>query len=460
MSTCSYKPLFITLLALLLSTSCSPSPSEPNHEVPGTRADAQVADSNEGQEIQALKKPTEDVGSATDSANSAADNPSNAQADEPAQPDSQIQAPQPELAVPNDGQPQDEDANQGSELLPNEADLPEQANTENAANDAAEPGQALPIAQVQVDPNVISDDFTPLSDALRQKLAAIPWDVPPEVLNAVEKENEGGHFPFSDELHPEKFRETIQNMGGTYIGIGTDQSYVYMGWQRPTLAFAVDYDPWVVYIHHAYIAFFDHCEDAACLMAMFDDRLGSSDFLENYYANNSEKKNIIKVFKTVSGNIRRQLGRLAAMKTPNFTNDPETYQYIRTLVKSGRLVTLQANLLGDTALKAIAQTLRETGRTVTTLYTSNAEQYWAYKKAFKENMRSMPFADNALIMRTSATKPINNDYRYSVQPARVFLAWLDDPRGTMVKRVTKSVRPKDENDFPFVYDDAMPDGNE
>ena len=75
-------------------------------------------------------------------------------------------------------------------------------------------------------------------------------------------------------------------------------------------------------------------------------------------------------------------------------------------------------------------------------------------------MRAMPFADNALIMRTSATKPVNNDYRYSVQPARFFLAWLDDPRGTAVKRVTKTVRPKDENDFPFVFDDAMPDSNE
>ncbi|MBO4349462.1 MAG: hypothetical protein J6A01_00760 [Proteobacteria bacterium] len=406
----------------------------------------------EGQAIQALKQPTSDE-SATDDANIAGD-PEKSQPETVAKPDNQPEDTQPELAENFEVPLRNGEADQADAHL-NEGEVPPTA--ENANSDAAEPANEQPAEQA--DPNVISDDLTPLSDALRQKLAAIPWDVPPEVLNAVEKENEGGHFPFSDELHPEKFRETIQNMGGTYIGIGTDQSYVYMGWQRPTLAFAVDYDPWVVYIHHAYIAFFDQCEDSACLMAMFDDRMGSSEFLEKYYENNAEKKNIIKVFKTVSGNIRRQLGRLVAMKTPNFTNDPEIYQYIRTLVKSGRLVTLQANLLGDTALKAIAQTLRETGRTVTTFYTSNAEQYWAYKKAFKENMRAMPFADNALIMRTSATKPINNDYRYSVQPARVFLAWLDDPRGTMVKRVTKSVRPKDEEDFPFVYDDAMPDSN-
>ena len=432
------KTLLVASLALLLSTStsCSPSPSDQNREVSGNSVTAHGSDGSdgsngEGQAIHALMPPAADA--AAVDANAAGD-PEQTHPEPNAQPETQPQDAKPELAV-NPESP-----------LPNEV---KEDDNQGSKPPAAEP-----------DPNLISDDLTPLSEALRSKLASIPWDVPPEVLNAVEKENEGGHFPFSDELHPEKFRDTIQNMGGTYIGIGTDQSYVYMGWQRPTLAFAVDYDPWVVYIHHAYIAFFDQCEDSACLMTMFDDRIGSSEFLEKYYENNSEKKNIVKVFKTVSGSIRRQLGRLAAMKTPNFTNDPETYQYIRTLVKSGRLVTLQANLLGDTALKAIAQTLRDTGRTVTTLYTSNAEQYWGYKKAFKENMRTMPFADNALIMRTSATKPINNDYRYSVQPARVFLAWLDDPRGTMVKRVTKTVRPKDENDFPFVYDDAMPDGNE
>ena len=261
MSAFRYKPFFMVQLALLLSTSCSPSPTEQSHATNESQVDVQELDSSGNREpgVQEHQMPVVDE--------SDKDEVSGVAKAEDVQPDS---------ATESEVQPMEDDGLQVVEPL----DSKEHVQDAKEALDAtAEAVHELQEPQAQLNTNIISDDTSPLSDELRQKLAAIPWDVPPEVLNAVEKENEGGHFPFSDELHPEKFRETIQDMGGTYIGIGTDQSYVYMGWQKPTLAFAVDYDPWVVYIHHAYIAFFDHCEDAACLMAMFDDRVGTSDFL-------------------------------------------------------------------------------------------------------------------------------------------------------------------------------------
>ncbi len=310
----------------------------------------------------------------------------------------------------------------------------------------------------------ISEDLSPLSDAMRAKLASITWDMEPEVLNAVLKENEGGHFPWSDELHPEKFYDSIKNLGGTYIGVGTDQAYVFIGWQRPTLAFAVDYDPWAVYIHHGYLALFDTCEDMTCFRKMLTDRDETYKFLLNeYYADHPDRKQIAKIFKTNAHGLLRQMNRIAKYPYPTFANDQATYDYIRTLVKTGRLRTLQANLLGDTALKSISQTLRETGRTITTLYTSNAEQYWNYNKAFKENMRAIPWADNGVLMRTLATKPMNQDYTYRIMPHKVFLAWLDDSRGTNVKRISQRFRfkPRPEGttepfEVPFILDDIMP----
>ncbi len=310
----------------------------------------------------------------------------------------------------------------------------------------------------------ISDDLSPLSDEIRAQLHSIPWDVEPEVLNAVEKENEGGHFPWSDEKRPDKFYDSIRGIGGTYIGVGTDQAYVYMGWQRPTLAFAVDYDPWIVCIHYGYMALFDTCNDIACFKKMLDDKTGTYKFLYNtYYADHPNRKQIAKIFRANAHGILRRLNRIAQLDVPTFVTDHETYLYIQKLVRSGRLVTMQANLLGQTALKAISQLLKDHGRTVTTFYTSNAEQYWGYNKAFKANMRAIPWAENGMLMRTIATKLANEDYTYRIMPHRVFLAWLDDPRGSNVYKISQSyviqTRPPDSPeppDIPFILDDRMP----
>ena len=339
------------------------------------------------------------------------------------------------------------------------ADTAPNAPTASQTNDGASPAQNL----AQQSPT-IPEDLSPLAEDVRQKLQSIPWDVEPEVLNAVEKENEGGHFPWSDELRPDKFYDSIRGLGGTYIGVGTDQAYVYMGWQRPTLAFAVDYDPWVVCIHYGYIALFDTCDDIACFKKMLDDKTGTFNFLLNtYYATHPNKRQIAKIFRANAHGISRRLNRIAALGVPTFVNDPETYRYIQTLIRSGRLITMQANLLGNTALKAISQTLQENGRTVTTLYTSNAEQYWGYNKAFKANIRAIPWADNGMIMRTIATKMANGDYTYRIMPHQVFLAWLDDPRGTNVYRISQSyvIQQREEGstqppDIPFILDNRLP----
>lgn len=321
-------------------------------------------------------------------------------------------------------------------------------------NDSAElvEENAEPAAEHRI------DSHDPLSDEQNEKLSNIAWDVDPEILNAVEKANEGGHFPFTDELHLDLFEKHISRLGGTYIGVGTDQGYLFVGWQRPTLGLLIDYDPWVVIIHKFYMAFWKICDDAACLHSFFDDEKKGLEWIksENGIAEGLNKALPIEVYKKTNRSIARQLKRLERAKMKSFMNDPETFAFIKNMIQSGRIRTLQANLLGDKAFASIASTLDELGAKVTTLYLSNAEQYWGYSAQFKKNIIDLPVHDNAIILRTSATKPANKDYRYSIQPIRVFKAWLQHPEGKSVRQVTKRVRVKDPEDFPFVIDDFMP----
>lgn len=341
-----------------------------------------------------------------------------------------------------------------SELAPQNAIAP----SETVIADETAENQEIPTEQAKPQENDVFHSIEALPPEYLQKLENITWDVDPEILNAVEQKNEGGHFPFSDEKHLDLFKEHIENLGGTYIGVGTDQGYLFIGWQRPTLAFVIDYDPWVVIIHRIYMTFWKQCDSSECLYQYFYEREKGMEFLKGEIGTSAElnKPLPLKVYKTTQRSIARQLKRLERMNVKTFMNDPESFQYIKTMIQNGRIRTLQANLLGDRAFASISDTLNELGAKVTTLYLSNAEQYWGYSAQFKKNIIGIPAADNALILRTSATYPNNNDYRYSIQPVSVFKAWLQHPDGKTVRQVTKRVKVQDPEDFPFVIDDFLP----
>ncbi len=341
-----------------------------------------------------------------------------------------------------------------TELAPQNAIAP----SEIAIADEATENQEIPTEQAKTKENDVFHSIEALPPEYLQKLENITWDVDPEILNAVEQKNEGGHFPFSDEKHLDLFKEHIENLGGTYIGVGTDQGYLFIGWQRPTLAFVIDYDPWVVIIHRIYMTFWKQCNSSECLYQYFYEREKGMEFLKGEIGTSAElnKPLPLKVYKSTQKSIAKQLKRLERMNVKTFMNDPESFQYIKTMIQNGRIRTLQANLLGDRAFASIASTLNELGAKVTTLYLSNAEQYWGYSTQFKKNIIGIPAADNALILRTSATYPNNNDYRYSIQPVSVFKAWLQHPDGKTVRQVTKRVKVQNPEDFPFVIDDFLP----
>ena len=343
--------------------------------------------------------------------------------------------------------------------IPDDMNVQVQADGVGMVPSADNPGASEPdtnTAEVQETPdqNVNFEDQKTLTDAQKSIIQNITWDVDPEVLNAVKAENEGQHFLRSDERHPELFYDHIKDLGHTYIGIGTDQGYVFVGWQRPTLAFMVDYDPWVIVLHRVYFAFFKECEDAECLLGYFEDRDKGMNYLKEREGLND--KLTLTVYKEAQKGVTHSLRSIRRLKQKTFMNDPETYQYIRQMIFDGRMTTFQANLLGDRAFASIQSALNSIGASVGVLYLSNAENYWAYTNQYKQNMLNLPYSDNAMIIRTIATKPYNADYRYSVQKAEVFKAWLEHPDTKSVKSVVSHTKIKDPEDIPITVDNRMP----
>ncbi|MBQ9396422.1 MAG: hypothetical protein IJU23_13040 [Proteobacteria bacterium] len=296
-----------------------------------------------------------------------------------------------------------------------------------------------------------------LTEEQRKIIQSIKWDEKPEVLYAVEEVNLGQHYLISDEKHHELYRETIENLGGTYMGVGTNQGYLYIGWQRPEFGILFDYDPMVVELHQILLAFIQVCDTSECLSNYIKDEKAGLEWLqgEGGTAAGLNNKHMIGRYKKLRKTLIKAFVRMKDMSEKTMMNDVETYEYIHHLAVGGRLVTVRANLLGKASMKSIADGLNKLNAKVTTLYLSNAEQYWDYTPEFKENMLALPIADNGFVMRTSASYPQNGDYRYSVQPLPVFRAWMERKRCKKVAQMLKKVRIRAE-EFPFVVDDKMP----
>ena len=107
----------------------------------------------------------------------------------------------------------------------------------------------------------------PLSAEQQRIFKDSPEDPPAKELLGVAEEFVGKHYLAGDEWNMELFRPHVANLGGAYVGVGSDQSYLFMGWQRPEIVVQMDYDPWVVDLHAAYHVIFREAATPDAFMA-------------------------------------------------------------------------------------------------------------------------------------------------------------------------------------------------
>src|SRR5690606_26050555 len=77
-------------------------------------------------------------------------------------------------------------------------------------------------------------------------------DEPPERRGGVTRDREGKHYVAGNEKTLHAFYSSIADVGGGYVGVGSDQAYLLIGWARPEIAWLTDYDPDVIDVHEIY----------------------------------------------------------------------------------------------------------------------------------------------------------------------------------------------------------------
>ncbi len=303
-----------------------------------------------------------------------------------------------------------------------------------------------------------ADDPKPLTSAESQIFWSSPEDSVPEVRHAYKKENEGQHFLYCDELHLELFEPGLRNLGGGYMGVGTDQAYLFIGWMRPQFAWLTDYDPLVQVMHRLYALFFAEATTPTEFVTLWRDRKAGLAVINQRAANDPQLSAFIKLYTQQQPYTLRRLDYLTRpvnkVRVKTFVNDAEDYAYVRALVAARRVRPMLGNLLSDKGLKGAGDAARKLNVPIRALYVSNAEQYWKYSAGYRQNVQALPFDAKSWLVRTQASKPSNHDYRYYLQSATLFATQLNNPKITTTYEAVPYVAVDDPTTAPLTTIDA------
>ncbi len=270
----------------------------------------------------------------------------------------------------------------------------------------------------------------PLPDDARRVLFASPQDDPPPVLGGVTKGMEGRHYLTSNERSLHAFEPHVRGKGGGYVGVGTDQAYLLIGWARSDFAWLVDYDPMVREMHGIYRALLLAAETPEDFLALWsrDGRIDAHAAIDEH-AGAGDRAGLRTLYRKQRFAVAQRLGEtvdtMNAAGVPCWLTDAAQYEHVRDLVRHGRTRAMLVDLSAAKGLAGIGRAARKAGIEIELLYLSNAEEYWRlYPESFRREVAALPMPDDALVLRTLLIWKVNRDYRYNVQRADNLRAWL------------------------------------
>jgi hypothetical protein len=305
----------------------------------------------------------------------------------------------------------------------------------------------LTVAAIAIAP--ISGDAhaaprTPLAAPERATLAAIPEDPAPAKIIKDQ------HYFVSNEVYPERFRKALTDIGGVFVGVGSEQNYFFAGWSKPDILLLMDFDQAIVDLHVVYHAFFRAAPDPTAFIALWGDQAAAQRALQAAATSPAELKRMEWALRQARPFVQNQLQqarkRYSHYKLPTFLTDKDQYESIVELVKTGRVRALRGDLTAKKAMLGIADAAKKLRVPVRGVYLSNVEQYFDYKTQFRANLVAQPYDDKSVVLRTFHLDIEPGDhYRYYVQSGPALRQWLEKSVFNLVK-LLEGARPQKKGD--------------
>ena len=298
---------------------------------------------------------------------------------------------------------------------------------------------AEPVAPAPTPAPATASADGPLPEALRAAFLAIREDpAPPELTR-------NSHYWISNEHSHHLWRDSIANVGGAYLGVGSDQNYLLAGWARSQLLVLMDFDAAISDLHRVYKVAFAAADTPEAFVALWgktkEEELRG--LVEAAYVDPEERKKTTRALRVARSLVFSRLSRTRrdyqARGVPTFVTDQAEYDHVRKLWADGRVFPIRGDLTGDATLVDVAAALEKADLRLGVVYFSNAEQYFDYGPGFRRNIVRLPVQDNAMVVRTLGWKGPGfvegETYHYTIQPARKFAAWMRESRITSLGRM-------------------------
>ncbi len=205
------------------------------------------------------------------------------------------------------------------------------------------------------------------------------------------------------------WRHYFKNLGGGYLGVGSDQNYNYIAHARSQYAWVMDYDPRVVRQHLRLRAFILHADTPDEFVAKFapENARSSVQLLREVYRDHPKKSTIIHGFTKSQEKLYAYLQdqQKPFRQAPEFgwLRNPKHFAYIKKMYTQGRLTVLEGDLLGSKAIATVSAALEQLGVPLRIYYSSNAPSAWGgdMTPAYRNNILAMPFDARSLILQTT-----------------------------------------------------------
>lgn len=246
----------------------------------------------------------------------------------------------------------------------------------------------------------------------------------------------------------------IANIGGAYVGIGSDQSYSYIAAARSRWAWVMDYDPRVVQNHLRLRAFILASPTPDDFVALFapEGKQRALAILGEAHASDPRLRTLKWGYVATREELHPYFaGQRRPGKRPGFgwLRDEESYRYIRTLYEQGRLSIKAADLLVDGSMQAVGAAARELGVPVRIYYTSNAPTAWGGQvtPAYRRNVLALPFDAESLVLQTTdggGSLAQKTKWHHNVQWGRLLQERLEDPANDSVWKLLEGRIPADD----------------
>jgi hypothetical protein len=277
----------------------------------------------------------------------------------------------------------------------------------------------------------------PLTTAESEAWHAVRADPPPRMLTR------NSHYVISDERRHDLYRSAIENAGGVFVGVGTNQNYEMIAWARSEVAVLLDFDQMVVDLHAVYRVIFLNAPMPSRFVRMWHTKeaRNTAALITASITDPTKQKGALKAFryarKLVYGKLRRTIRRDKRKGSTSFLTDPEQYNYLVALFRAGRVFAVRGDLTATRTMRDLANVMKQFNRPLRTLYISNCEQYFSFGDDYRQNIAVQHTDERSLILRTRPWRrrskketdqlaPIQ--YTFMTQDFPTMRAWMNNKK--------------------------------